>query len=220
MHRWRLERGFRVYEQVLRGTSGHDVAAAGARRGRVPCPSMSDERRTKDIYGRRATSSSRGRPTNGSSRCSTNPEPSRALTPRSSTLRQARSPRACFEFHRTWGRDPAGDHPARLRALLALLMRDLAAHGPEPAEPAGALDRERLVSHLDWRIARQLVDPGELQRSALHMARLGAWFGRAPRQRRSKHDASGCVMLLPSGSSGWHPVPRCDERGPTARHLG
>jgi hypothetical protein len=67
---------------------------------------------------------------------------------------------------------------ATMTALVAFFARDLAESGvgPHPRDPITELTRERIASHIDWRLANGLIDPGELTRSSLHLSRFAEWL--------------------------------------------
>lgn len=131
---------------------------------------------SRDIYGRRPTSTSRGktidRIMDHQHAPGTIPGAEQVLAQRPAGSIAA----VIVDFHRGWVESrPVTTRRAYERSL-AFLARDLAEHGPDPSSPTALLARERLVEHLDWRLARSLSDPGELQRCCLHLARLCEWI--------------------------------------------
>ena len=141
-----------------------------------PALRMSEHPRTKDLYGRRPTSTSRGK-THGrimalQHALGTIPgaEDALATAPEGSIAAGIRA------FHTTWVEPKPVTTRRAYERTLAFFARDLQATGPEPAQPATQLRRERLAAHLDWRIHAGLTDVGELQRAGLHLARLAEWF--------------------------------------------
>jgi hypothetical protein len=82
---------------------------------------------------------------------------------------------AIADFHATWVEPKPVTTRRAYERSLAFFARDLEANGPAPSEPLASLGRERLAAHHDWRLANGLHDPGELQRSALHLTRLCEW---------------------------------------------
>jgi len=101
---------------------------------------------------------------------------------------------AITAFHASWVEPKLVTVRRGYERSLALFARDLAENGPAPAEPTTALTPERLIAHLDWRISVNLRDPGELQRSALHLARFAAWLG----EHGAQLDASRELMRAAS----------------------
>jgi len=138
---------------------------------------MTDSPRRTDLYGRRATSTSRGKTHDRilalQHAPGTIPGAESALQERPAGSIAA----LVLEFHATWVESKQVTTRRAYERTLTFLLRDLAANGPTPSGPAAALDRDRLVAHLDWRVGHGLDDVGEIQRSALHLARLAEWFG-------------------------------------------
>jgi hypothetical protein len=137
---------------------------------------MEPPQRNKDIYGRRPTSTSRGK----------THERVMALQHAAGTIpgtegvleeRPAGSiAEGIMGFHATWVETKPVTTRRAYERSLAFFARDLAESGPVPAMPVAQLDRDRLVAHLDWRVAAGLTDVGELQRAGLHLARLAEWL--------------------------------------------
>lgn len=82
---------------------------------------------------------------------------------------------AVLGFHAGWVESKQVTTRRAYERSLAFFVRDLAENGPSPAAPFDELNRDRIVAHLDWRLDHGLHDPGELQRSALHLTRLCEW---------------------------------------------
>jgi hypothetical protein len=136
---------------------------------------MTRETSRKDTYGRSATSTSRGRTIE---RILDHQHPAGMIPGTEGVLdeRPAGSIAAAIAaFHADWVEQRQVTTRRAYERSLAFFARDLHASGPAPRDPIGTLDRERLVAHLDWRIAAGLHDPGELQRAALHLTRLCEW---------------------------------------------
>jgi hypothetical protein len=130
----------------------------------------------KDIYDRRATSTSRGKTIQRimdlQHGAGTIPGTEAVL---GGVLPDGSIGAAITAFHAGWVEGKPVTTKRAYERSLALLARDLDANGPAPSDPVGALDRERIVAHLDWRISNGLHDAGELQRAALHLTRLCEW---------------------------------------------
>lgn len=138
---------------------------------------MADHPRPRDIHGRRPTSESRGRT---HERILAQQHEAGRLPGAEDVLAERPDgsiAAAICEFHVSWVESKLVTVRRGYERSLALFARDLAEHGPAPAAPVTELTPERLVAHLDWRISVNLRDPGELQRSALHLARFAAWLG-------------------------------------------
>jgi hypothetical protein len=131
----------------------------------------------RDIYDRRATSTSRGRTID---RIMAR-QHAQGVIPGTEQVLEDRPAGSIAEailgFHADWVETKQVTTRRAYERSLAFFARDLAANGPEPAQPIDALRRDRLVDHLDWRLAQGLDDPGELQRAALHLTRLCEWVG-------------------------------------------
>lgn len=130
----------------------------------------------KDIYGRRATSRSRGR----TIQRILDHQHAAGMIPGTEAVLAERPEgsiaAAVLAFHATWVEDKQVTTRRAYERSLAFFVRDLAANGPSPQEPVEQLTRDRIVEHLDWRLGNGLHDPGELQRAALHLTRLLEWF--------------------------------------------
>lgn len=131
---------------------------------------------SRDRYGRRPTSTSRGKTHERIMRMGT----TRGTIPGAEQALAEAPPgsiAACIlAFHDAF---VAGQGPTSRRAYertLALFANDLLMVGPAPTTTATVLTRDRLVAHLDWRVAHGLHDAGELQRGALHLSRLSEWI--------------------------------------------
>lgn len=163
---------------------------------------MADGSRPRDIYGRRPTSESRGRTHERimalQHEAGRLPGAEDALAERPGGSIAA----AICEFHVTWVEPKIVTVRRAYERSLALFARDLAENGPPPGTPTAELTPERLVAHLDWRIGVGLQDPGEIQRSALHLARFAAWLTErgtpidVPRAWMREH-ANQRIALLP-----------------------
>ena len=133
---------------------------------------MADRR---DIYGRRATSESRGK----TIQRILDHQHAAGMIPGTEGVLDERPEgsiaAAIMAFHDAWVESKQVTTRRAYERSLAFFARDLAARGPAVTSPVGALARERLVDHLDWRIERGMHDPGELQRAALHLTRLCEW---------------------------------------------
>jgi hypothetical protein len=129
----------------------------------------------KDIYDRRPTSTSRGK----TIQRIMDHQHAPGMIPGTEAVLAERPAgsiaEAIMAFHAAWVENKPVTTRRAYERSLAVFARDLAANGPAPTEPLDALGRERLAAHLDWRIANALHDPGELQRSALHLTRLCEW---------------------------------------------
>lgn len=133
---------------------------------------MADRR---DIYGRRATSSSRGK----TIQRILDHQHAAGMIPGTEGVLDDRPDGSIaaviMAFHAAWVEPKQVTTRRAYERSLAFFARDLAANGPDPTRPVTELDRERIVAHLDWRIAAGMHDPGELQRAALHLTRLCEW---------------------------------------------
>jgi hypothetical protein len=131
--------------------------------------------RERDIYDRRATSESHGRTIERimdlQHAAGMIPGTEQALSERPEGSIAA----AILGFHADWVESKQVTTRRAYERSLAFFARDLEANGPHPRSPLAALQRDRLVEHLDWRLAHGLDDPGELQRAALHLTRLCEW---------------------------------------------
>lgn len=58
---------------------------------------------------------------------------------------------------------------------LVLFLRDLHDNGPDLQQPCNVLTHDRIVQHLEWRRTAGLVDPTELTRCCVHFARFASW---------------------------------------------
>lgn len=129
----------------------------------------------KDIYDRRPTSTSRGR----TIQRIMDLQHAAGMIPGTEGVLDERPAgsiaEAVMAFHADWVESKAVTTRRAYERSLAFFARDLAANGPAPSAPLAELGRERLAAHLDWRIANALHDPGELQRSALHLTRFCEW---------------------------------------------
>lgn len=132
--------------------------------------------RTKDIYGRRPTSASRGKTHERIMALQHDP----SVIPGTEAVLAERPPGSIAASILAFHADQVVARPVTTRRAyersLAFFARDLAATGPSPQAAASVLDRERAAQHLDWRIEQGLHDAGELQRSALHLSRLFEWL--------------------------------------------
>lgn len=129
--------------------------------------------RSRDIYGRRATSTSRGRTQQRIMDLQHDP----ATIPGAEEHLAAPAPGSIASslaaFHRTWVvEQPVAPRRAYERTL-ALLLRDLAEAGPAPQDPVTDLDGRRLAAHATWRLQVGLTGEGELRRLPVHLARIG-----------------------------------------------
>jgi hypothetical protein len=59
---------------------------------------------------------------------------------------------------------------------LVLLLKDLAEAGPAPSAPLADLTGDRLVAHLDWRVANGLGSSAEFVRAGVHLGHLAEWL--------------------------------------------
>jgi hypothetical protein len=130
----------------------------------------------RDIYGRAATSTSRGRTIQ---RIMDLQHASGMIPGTEGILGDDRPDgsiaAAIMGFHAAWVEPKQVTTRRAYERSLAFFVRDLAANGPAPSTPVDQLRRDRIVTHLDWRIDSGLHDPGELQRAALHLTRLCEW---------------------------------------------
>lgn len=130
---------------------------------------------SKDMYDRRATSTSRGKTIERimdlQHAPGTIPGAEQALAERPA----GSIAEAIMGFHAAWVEDKQVTTRRAYERSLAFFARDLAEQGPVPSEPLSTIGRDRIVAHLDWRIERALVDPGELQRASLHLTRFCEW---------------------------------------------
>jgi hypothetical protein len=131
----------------------------------------------KDIYDRKATSVSRGK----TIQRIMDRQHAAGMIPGTEQVLAERPAGsiadAVLGFHADWVEPKQVTTRRAYERSLAFFVRDLAANGPAPTEHLAALSRNRLVEHLDWRLSSGLHDPGELQRSALHLTRLCEWIG-------------------------------------------
>ena len=131
----------------------------------------------RDIYDRKATSTSRGK----TIQRIMDRQHAAGMIPGTEQVLAERPTgsiaEAVLAFHADWVEPRQVTTRRAYERSLAFFVRDLAEHGPAPTEALSALSRERLVEHLDWRLSKGLHDPGELQRSALHLTRLCEWIG-------------------------------------------
>jgi hypothetical protein len=130
---------------------------------------------SKDIYDRRPTSTSRGKTIQRimdlQHAQGMIPGADEALAERPEGSIAA----AIMAFHAAWVESKPVTTRRAYERSLAFFARDLLANGPAPSSPLGELGRDRLAAHLDWRLDSGLHDPGELQRSALHLTRFCEW---------------------------------------------
>lgn len=130
----------------------------------------------KDIYDRKATSASRGK----TIQRIMDRQHAPGMIPGTEQVLEERPAGSIAEavlgFHADWVESKQVTTRRAYERSLAFFVRDLAANGPAPAQPLAELSRDRLVEHLDWRLASGLHDPGELQRAALHLTRLCEWI--------------------------------------------
>lgn len=131
---------------------------------------------TRDIYGRPATSKSRGKTIDRIMQL----QHATGMIPGTEGLLDGEQPTgsiaaAITSFHRGWVEPKPVTTRRAYERSLAFFARDLAANAPALDAPFDSIDRDRLVGHLDWRIRCGLDDPGELQRAALHLTRLCEW---------------------------------------------
>jgi len=130
----------------------------------------------RDIYGRSATSQSRGK----TIQRIMDRQHAGGMIPGTEDVLADRPSgsiaEAILDFHATWVEPKQVTTRRAYERSLAFFARDLAEVGPAPALPLAQLSRDRLVQHLDWRLTRGLTDPGELQRAALHLTRLCEWI--------------------------------------------
>jgi hypothetical protein len=54
----------------------------------------------------------------------------------------------------------------------AMIARDLHDHGPGLAVPFADFTIDRFAAHLDWRLAHGFDDPGEMRRTIVHVGKL------------------------------------------------
>lgn len=133
--------------------------------------------RPKDLYGRTATSASRGKTIQRimdlQHAPGTIPGTEQVLAERPA----GSIAEAIMAFHAAWVEPKKVTTRRAYERSLAFLARDLAGgEEPTPQSPVSALTPARVVAHLDWRLANGLADPGELQRAALHLTRLCEWI--------------------------------------------
>lgn len=134
------------------------------------------ERRPKDIYDRKPTSESRGKTHERIMALQHDPSMIPGAEDVLAEAPEGSIARALIDFHQ----DQVTSRPVTTRRAyersIAIFARDLAQDGPHPREPLASLDRERMAAHLAWRLQNGLHDAGELQRSSLHMSRIGEWL--------------------------------------------
>ena len=167
----------------------------------------------RDIYDRRATSQSRGK----TIQRIMDRQHAAGMIPGTEQVLEERPvgsiAEAVLAFHANWVEDKQVTTRRAYERSLAFFVRDLADQGPAPASPLAELSRDRLVAHLDWRLARGLDDPGELQRSALHLTRLCEWVA----EHRGVHVADRAWMReraaerIAAAPPAFHVATRADE---------
>lgn len=169
----------RVAKGRASGTSLVQRPAAGARYSSGMAdgpPSDSGGRRTRDLYGRRTTSRSRGRTDERIMAL----QHRRGVLPGAQELLADPQPgsigAALTGFHREWVEQQAVTSRRTYERALVLLARDLAANGPALDHPVRELDQARLATHLAWRADNGLRDSAELVRASVHLARLADWL--------------------------------------------
>ncbi|MEO6867067.1 MAG: hypothetical protein ABI200_03520 [Gaiellales bacterium] len=132
---------------------------------------------SRDIYGRRPTSKSRGKTVQQimdlQHADGVIPGAEQVLADRPDGSIAA----AMHAFHVSWVEPRPVTTRRGYERSLAFFARDLAERGPQPSATMSSLDQDRLVAHLQWRLDKNLHDAGELQRSMLHLARLLEWSG-------------------------------------------
>ncbi len=174
-------KGLSAHADAHEGTT-HSICAPGLGESLacdvVPSRAMeTPDRPAKDIYERKATSQSRGRTIqrimDRQHAVGMIPGTEQVLAERP----EGSIAEAVLAFHAEWVEPKQVTTRRAYERSLAFFARDLAEQGPTPSEPLATLSRDRLVAHLDWRLARGLTDPGELQRAALHLTRLCEWIG-------------------------------------------
>lgn len=140
---------------------------------------MAGRERSKDIYDRRPTSTSRGKTHERIMALQHAP----GMIPGAEQVLADPAPgsiaAAICGFHTNWVEPKPVTTRRAYERSLAFFARDLDANGPALSEPATVLEPARLEQHLDWRLTSGLADPGEIQRSALHLARLAEWIDAA-----------------------------------------
>lgn len=147
----------------------------------VPCVNDAPDhqppaRRKRDIYGRRPTSTSRGKTQDRIMALQREP----GTLPGSEGLFDDAPHGSIAEgilaFTSEWVQhQPVTSSRAYERALV-LLAKDLAAHGPHLHEPASALTQTRLAQHLAWRVDNGLRHPGDLVRAGINVAHFADWL--------------------------------------------
>jgi hypothetical protein len=178
---------------------------------------------SKDIYSRKATSTSRGK----TIQRIMDLQHAQGMIPGTEQVLAERPAgsiaEAIWAFHAAWVETKPVTTRRAYERSLAFFARDLAANGPAPQRPLGELTRDRLVEHLDWRLANALSDPGELQRAALHLTRLCEWSETelgasldANRAWMREHAASRIAAAPPA----YHVATRADELRDTTGDAG
>ena len=132
--------------------------------------------RSRDIYGRRSTSQSRGKTHERIMALQHDPTAIPGTGAALEGCGDGSIGAALMAFHADWVRErPVAPRRAYERTI-ALLLRDLAANGPQPSALVAELSGERLVAHATWRRESRLTDPGELRRMPVHLARIATWL--------------------------------------------
>lgn len=132
---------------------------------------------TRDIYGRRPTSSSAGRTHDRILAMQHAPGHLPGVTDALAAAPAGSIGAAIQGFIEGWVvAQPVVARRTYERAIMFLVI-DLVQEGPAPDQPRALLDRERLEQHLRWRLQRGLTNRYELVRATVHLARLAAWIG-------------------------------------------
>ena len=128
---------------------------------------------SRDIYGRKPVSESRGRTDDRILAMQHDPD----TLPGTEDLLDASMPSGSIgaviqSFQVEWVKtQPITNRRAYERALM-LLVHDLAQNGPSLSEPIERLTGDRLVAHLDWRWHAGMHHPTDFPRAAVNLARL------------------------------------------------
>ena len=146
------------------------------------------ERRPKDIYDRKPTSESRGKTHERIMALQHDPSMIPGAEAVLAEAPEGSIARALIDFHQAEIISrPVTTRRAYERSI-AFFARDLAESGtgPHPRESVDALTRDRIASHIDWRLGNGLIDPGELTRSSLHLSRFAEWLVAAGRKTETE----------------------------------
>lgn len=134
---------------------------------------------SRDIYGRKPTSESRGKTQQRIMDLQHAPGQLPEMAELLQDLAAGSIGQAIDRFVREWVTEQAVTSRRSYERTMMLLVRDFqepqSDREPELGLPAERLDLDRLVQHLRWRISKGLVDEAELRRATVHLARFSAW---------------------------------------------